>query len=94
MIKHLEELVATTEPVIPPTPRMGDHQLIATSKSITEADHLRRRMDRVLNCLTKVKRVLGDKDKDKEVDMRVLARHEEPINNIGVDLQKSCKICY
>ena len=36
-IERVEELVVTTKPVIPQAPGKGDHRLVATSRSITEA---------------------------------------------------------
>ena len=39
-MKHLEELVVTTEPVMPHTSSTGDYRHTATSRLITEAEHL------------------------------------------------------
>ena len=85
LMEHLEELVATTKCVIPPAPGTSNNQHVAFSTLITEADHLSRLMDQVHDSLTRVKRVVDDKN--NEVNMCVSEGHEGKIKNINVDLQ-------
>ena len=56
LMEHLEDLVVTTEPEIPHTSGMGDHQ--PAVRSITEAEHLSRRLSQLHKTLMKVKRVV------------------------------------
>ena len=56
----------------------------AEARSISEAEHLSRRLSQVHDSLTKVKRVVLE---DKETDMCSLESHEERLKTIDADLQ-------
>ena len=79
--EHLEDLVMTTEPVMPHASDMGDHR--PAVRSITEAEHLSRRLSQVHDFLTKVKRVV----EEKEMDICLLKGHEQRLMGINFDLQ-------
>ena len=53
------------------------------ARSITEAEHLSRRLSQVHDLLMKVKRVV----KDKELDMCVLEGQEERLKSINTNLK-------
>ena len=82
MTERLEDLVRTTEPVMPQEFDIGDHQPVV--RSITEAKHLSRRLSQIRDFLTKVKRVV----EVKETDMCLLEGHEETLKSIDADLQR------
>ena len=52
-------------------------------RSITEAEHLSRRLSQVHDSLTKVKRIVDV----KEMNMFLLEGHEEKLKSINVDLE-------
>ena len=79
-LEKLEDLV-TTEPVTHHASGSGDVR--PGVRSVTEAEHLSRRLDQVHDSLTKVKRV---KD-DRSLDACSLEGHEERIKSIDADLQ-------
>ena len=71
-LEQLEDQVRTTEPVMPHKSDKSDGR--AKVRSISEAEHLTRRLSQVHDSLTKVKRVVLD---EKESDMCLLESHEE-----------------
>ena len=81
-LEQLEDLVGTTEPVMPHASDNGDGR--AEVRSISEKEHLSRRLSQVQDSLTKVKRVVLE---DKETDMCLLESHEDRPNTIDADLQ-------
>ena len=79
-LDKLEDLM-TTEPTTHHAAGIGDDR--PGVRSITEAEHLSRRLDQVQDSLMKVKRV---KD-DKELDVCSLEGQEESVKSIDADLQ-------
>ena len=79
---QLEDHVGTTEPVMPHASDKGEGK--AEVKSISEAEHLSRRLSQVHDSLTKVKTVVLE---EKETDMCSLQSHEERLKMIETDLQ-------
>ena len=79
-LEKLEDLV-TTEPVTHHASGSGDVR--PGVRSVTEAEHLSRRLDQMHDSLTKVKRV---KD-DRSLDTWSLEGHEERIKSIDAGLQ-------
>ena len=72
------------EPMMPMIPRasgIGENQPCV--KSVTEAEHLNRRLDQAHDSLMKVKRV---KD-DKELEVCSLEGHKDRVKSIDADLQ-------
>ena len=69
-LEQFEDLVGTTEPVMPHTSGKGDGR--AEVKSISEAEHLSWWFGQVQDSLTKVKRVVLE---EKEMDMFLLESH-------------------
>ena len=80
-LEQLEDLVGTTEPVMPHTSDKGHGR--PEVRSISEAEHLSRRLSQVQDSLMKVKRVA----EKKETEMCLLERHEERLKSIDTDLQ-------
>ena len=80
LIECLEDLV-TTEPVTHHSSGIGDDR--PGVRSITEAEHLSRRLDQVHDSLMKVKRVMDD----EELDVYSLEGHKENVKIINADLQ-------
>ena len=83
MIKRLEDLVVTTEPVTHHASGIGDDRPEDTRRSITEVKHLSQRLDHVRDSLMKVKRVIDN----KELEVCSLEGHEERVKSISADLQ-------
>ena len=83
IIERLEKLqdLVTTEPVTPHASGISDDR--PGVRSVTEEEHLSRRLDQVNDSLMKVKRV---KD-DKSLDMCPLEGQEERVKSIDADLQ-------
>ena len=81
-LEQLEDLVGTTEPVMPHASDKGSGR--AEIRSISEAKHLSRRLSQVQDFLMKVKRVVLE---EKETDMCSLESHEEKLKTIDTDLQ-------
>ena len=80
-MERTEDLVMNTEPVMPHATDMGDHRPVV--RSISEAEHLSQRLSQVHDSLTKVNRVV----EEKEADMCLLEGHEERLKSINADLQ-------
>ena len=81
-LEKLEDLVGTTEPVMPHASDKGDSR--PQVRSITAAEHLSKRLSQVQHSLMKVNRAV----KEKETDMCVLEGHEERLKSIDTDLQR------
>ena len=79
-LEQLEDLVGTTEPVLHVSNK-GDGRVEV--RSISEAEHLSRRLSQVQNSVTKVKRVVLE---DKETEMCLLESHEESLKSVDTDL--------
>ena len=80
LIDRLEDRL-TTEPVMHHASGIGDDR--PGVRSITEAEHLIRRLDQVHDSLMKVKKVKYD----KTLDVCWLEGHEERVKNVDADLQ-------
>ena len=72
MTERCEDLVKTTEHVIPHVSDMGDYYRLVLS-SITEPEHLSRRLSQAQDSFTKQERIVEVKEKDK----CLLAGHEK-----------------
>ena len=81
-LELLQDLVGTTKPVMPHTSNKGDGR--AEVNSISELEHLSRRLSQVQDSSMKVKRVALE---DKETDMCQLESHEKKLKSINTDLQ-------
>ena len=81
-LEQLEDLIGTSKPVMPHASNKGDGR--AEVRSISEAEHLSRRLSQVEDSLTKAKRVVLE---EKETDMCLLESHEERLKSINTDLQ-------
>ena len=81
-LEQLEEPAITTEPVPIPTPSLDDTQPVA--RSITEAEHLDRRLNQVHDSLTEVKKVVYAKG----LDSCSLEGHEEVVRSLSDDVQE------
>ena len=81
-LEQLEDKVGTTEPVMPHASDKGEGR--AEVRTISEAEHLSRRLSLVHDALTKVKRVVLE---EKETDMCLLESHEDRLKSIDADLQ-------
>ena len=79
---QLEDRVKTTQPVMPQASDKGDGRPVV--RTISEAEHLSRRLSQVHDSLTKVKSVVFG---TKETDTCVLEGHEEGLKSIDSDLQ-------
>ena len=80
-LEKIEDLVATTEPVMPHASDGGHGQ--PGAKSITDVEHLSRRLCEVHNSLIKVKKIV----EDKEFDMCLLEEYEEILKCTDTDLK-------
>ena len=76
-LEQFENLVGTTEPVMPHSPDKGIGR--AEVKSISEEAHLSRRLSEVHDFLVKIKKVVLE---EKDIDMCSLERREELLNSI------------
>ena len=81
-LKQLEDKVETTEAVMPRASDKGGGR--AEVRSISEAEHLSRRLSQVQDSLTKVKRVVLEK---KEADVCLLESRDDRLKSIDTDLQ-------